>query len=124
MTILSKPTEKPVCPHFSSGPCAKRPGWSPDGALSNVLQGRSHRSKVGVARLKEVIDRSADILNLPEGYILGIVPASDTGAMEMSLWSLLWPTGVDAAGWEVFGKIWITDAINQLKLKKQKHTKN
>ena len=116
MTIISKPTEKPTCPHFSSGPCAKRPGWSPSSALSDVLEGRSHRSKPGVAKLKEVIDRSADILDLPEGYILGIVPASDTGAMEMALWNLLGPKGVDAAGWEVFGKIWLYDATKELKI--------
>tara|TARA_B100000686_G_scaffold346537_1_gene433435 strand:- start:2336 stop:3505 length:1170 start_codon:yes stop_codon:yes gene_type:complete len=115
MTQTSKPTTKPDCPHFSSGPCAKRPGWTTD-ALKDVLEGRSHRSKPGVAKLKAVIDQSAELLNLPEGYVLGIVPASDTGAVEMAMWNLLGPLGVDAAGWEVFGKIWIYDATKELGL--------
>ncbi len=115
MTIPSKPTEKPNCPHFSSGPCAKRPGWNVN-ALSDVLQGRSHRSKPGVKKLNDVIQKSADILNLPDGYVLGIVPASDTGAMEMALWNLMGPNGVDLVGWEVFGQIWIQDVIKQLGL--------
>lgn len=115
MTILQKPTEKPDCPHFSSGPCAKRPGWTID-ALSDVLEGRSHRSKEGVKKLNDVIQKSADILDLPDGYVLGIVPASDTGAMEMALWNLMGPNGVDLVGWEVFGQIWIQDVVKQLKL--------
>lgn len=115
MTILQKPTEKPDCPHFSSGPCAKRPGWTID-ALSDVLEGRSHRSKEGVKKLNDVIQKSADILDLPDGYVLGIVPASDTGAMEMALWNLIGPNGVDLVGWEVFGQIWIQDVVKQLKL--------
>lgn len=115
MTILSKPTEKPACPHFSSGPCAKRPGWSVN-ALSDVLEGRSHRSKAGVKKLNDVIQKSADILDLPDGYVLGIVPASDTGAMEMALWNLMGPNGIDVAGWEVFGQIWIADVTKQLGL--------
>ncbi|MGM0421730.1 MAG: phosphoserine transaminase [Pseudomonadota bacterium] len=116
MALYPKPETKPVNPCFSSGPCAKRPGWSAETALANVLTGRSHRAKVAVARLNEVIERSRDLLDLPEGYELAIVPGSDTGAMEMALWNLLGPKGVDVVGWEVFGKIWIGDILQQLKL--------
>lgn len=111
-----KPTLKPAVPNFSSGPCAKRPGWSL-GALSGALTGRSHRAKPARARIKDVIDRSAKLLGIPAGWRLGVVPASDTGALEMVLWSLLGPRGVDALGWESFGKGWITDIKQQLKLK-------
>ncbi len=110
-----KPTLRPNCAHFSSGPCAKRPGWSVD-ALSGVLSGRSHRSKPGKAKLAEVIDRSAAILGLPEGWRLGIVPASDTGAVEMMMWATLGARGVDMMAWESFGAGWITDVTKQLKL--------
>ena len=110
-----KPTVRPVNPNFSSGPCSKRPGWSV-AALEGALVGRSHRAKVGKARLKEVIDRSKAVLGLPEGYLLGIVPASDTGAVEMALWSLLGARGVDALAWESFGEGWVTDIVKQLKL--------
>ncbi len=110
-----KPSTKPSNPHFSSGPCAKRPGWNID-ALSDAATGRSHRAKIGKAKLKEVIDRSAAILGLPEGYKLGIVPASDTGAIEMAMWSLLGARGVDVLGWESFGKTWVKDITKQLKL--------
>jgi phosphoserine aminotransferase len=110
-----KPTVRPVNKNFSSGPCSKRPGWSV-AALEGALVGRSHRAKVGRARLKEVIDRSKAVLGLPEGYLLGIVPASDTGAVEMALWSLLGARGVDALAWESFGEGWVTDIVKQLKL--------
>jgi phosphoserine aminotransferase len=110
-----KPTVRPVNTNFSSGPCSKRPGWSV-AALEGALVGRSHRAKVGKARLKEVIDRSKAVLGLPEGYLLGIVPASDTGAVEMALWSLLGARGVDALAWESFGEGWVTDIVKQLKL--------
>ena len=110
-----KPTVRPVNKNFSSGPCSKRPGWSV-AALEGALVGRSHRAKVGKARLKEVIDRSKTVLGLPEGYLLGIVPASDTGAVEMALWSLLGARGVDALAWESFGEGWVTDIVKQLKL--------
>jgi phosphoserine aminotransferase len=110
-----KPTTKPNRPHFSSGPCAKRPGWSIQ-SLEGALVGRSHRAKVAKARIEEVIDLSKSILNLPEGYVCGIVPASDTGAVEMAMWSLLGQRGVDMMAWESFGSGWVTDAIKQLKL--------
>jgi phosphoserine aminotransferase len=110
-----KPTVRPVHQNFSSGPCAKRPGWSV-AALEGALVGRSHRAKVGKARLKEVIDRSKAVLGLPQGYLLGIVPASDTGAVEMALWSLLGARGVDVLAWESFGEGWVTDIVKQLKL--------
>ncbi len=110
-----KPTQRPSCPNFSSGPCAKRPGWNL-AALGDVLVGRSHRSKAGKAKLAEVIDRSKAILGLPDDWRLGIVPASDTGAVEMAMWSLLGDRGVDMLGWESFGGGWITDVTKQLKL--------
>ncbi|GHD63264.1 phosphoserine aminotransferase [Thalassobaculum fulvum] len=110
-----KPQLKPRVPLFSSGPCAKRPGWGP-AELADAVLGRSHRSKTGKARLAEVIDRSRAILGMPEGYRLGIVPASDTGAVEMALWSLLGARGVDMLAWESFGAGWVTDVTKQLKL--------
>ncbi|MDR3516252.1 MAG: phosphoserine transaminase [Azospirillaceae bacterium] len=110
-----KPTVRPGTPHFSSGPCAKRPGWSVE-ALKGALTGRSHRSKPGKAKLAEVIDLSRSILGIPADYRVGIVPASDTGAVEMALWSLLGPRGVDILAWESFGKDWVTDVTKQLKL--------
>lgn len=110
-----KPSIRPNCPNFSSGPCAKRPGWSVE-ALTGVPAGRSHRSKPGKAKLAEVIERSARILGLPEDWRLGIVPASDTGAVEMAMWSMLGCRGVDMMAWESFGSGWITDVIKQLKL--------
>lgn len=110
-----KPTQKPHNPCFSSGPCAKRPGWN-SSVLDNAFLGRSHRSKGGRARLREAIDRSRAMLELPEDYHLGIVAASDTGAVEMAMWSLLGHRGVDVAGWESFGKGWVTDVVKQLKL--------
>ncbi|MDG2254707.1 MAG: phosphoserine transaminase [Opitutaceae bacterium] len=110
-----KPTQKPNRPFFSSGPCSKRPGWS-IASLENALVGRSHRAKPAKERIEEVIDRSKAILGLPETYVCGIVPASDTGAVEMALWSLLGQRGVDMLAWESFGSGWITDVQKQLKL--------
>src|SRR5918994_4331026 len=110
-----KPNLRPGNTHFSSGPCAKRPGWSLE-ALSDALVGRSHRSKPGKAKLAEVIDLSRSILGIPDDYRIGIVPASDTGAVEMALWSLLGARPVNMLAWESFGKDWVTDVVKQLKL--------
>jgi phosphoserine aminotransferase len=110
-----KPTTRPKTPHFSSGPCAKRPGWTPE-ALSAALVGRSHRSKEGKAKLAQVIELSRSILGIPADYRIGIVPASDTGAVEMALWSLLGARPVTTLAWESFGKDWVTDVVKQLKL--------
>ncbi|GBE42207.1 phosphoserine aminotransferase [bacterium BMS3Bbin10] len=115
MSELAKPAARPANPRFSSGPCAKHPGHSLDN-LKNAFLGRSHRARDGKARLKLAIDRTAQLLGLPDGYRLGIVPASDTGAMEMALWSLLGPRGVDMLAWESFGKGWVGDVTKQLKL--------
>jgi phosphoserine aminotransferase len=112
---FAKPDQRPESPNFSSGPCKKRPGWSAD-ALDTRVLGRSHRSKFGKERMEEVIDRSRAILNLPDDYLLGVVPASDTGAVEMALWSLLGPRGVDMLAWESFGSLWVTDVLKQLNL--------
>ena len=112
---LVQPTLRPKNPNFSSGPCAKRPGWEPS-ALAGALVGRSHRSKPGKAKLSEVIERTKKVLGLPENYRIGIVPGSDTGAVEMALWSLLGARGVDVLAWESFGKEWVTDITKQLKL--------
>ncbi|WP_271897130.1 phosphoserine transaminase [Candidatus Phyllobacterium onerii] len=114
-TTLSKPAQRPANPNFSSGPCAKRPGWSLD-ALSGASLGRSHRAKVGKTKLKQAIDLTREILEVPAGYRIGIVPASDTGAVEMALWSLLGERGVDMVAWESFGSGWVTDVVKQLKL--------
>lgn len=111
-----KPAQKPNNPCFSSGPCAKRPGWSLP-VLQSALVGRSHRAKPGKAKLAEIIERSKNILGMPADYRLGIVPASDTGAVEMALWSLLGARGVDVFAWESFGSGWAADCKNQLKLK-------
>lgn len=110
-----KPEIKPNRPFFSSGPCAKRPGWSLD-ALQESLVGRSHRAKEPKVRIQEVIHKSETILNLPRDYVCGIVPASDTGAVEMAMWSLLGARGLDICAWESFGSGWVTDVIKQLKL--------
>ncbi|HJT43671.1 MAG TPA: phosphoserine transaminase [Rhizomicrobium sp.] len=110
------PAVRPARPFFSSGPCAKRPGWTPD-ALKNALVGRSHRSKPGKAKLKDAIARTKKLLGLPADYRLGIVPASDTGAVEMALWSLLGARPVDLFAWESFSEDWVTDTVKQLKIK-------
>jgi len=115
MAIATRPDIRPANPDFSSGPCAKRPGYSLD-ALAGALLGRSHRAKEPKARLVEVIQRSRAILGIPADWRLGIVPASDTGAMEMALWSLLGPRGVDIVAFESFGAGWATDIVKQLKL--------
>jgi phosphoserine aminotransferase len=115
MTTLSKPALRPANPNFSSGPCAKRPGWSLN-ALSDAPLGRSHRAKVGKTKLKQAIDLTREILQVPADYRIGIVPASDTGAVEMALWSLLGERGVDMVAWESFGAGWVTDVIKQLRL--------
>ena len=116
MTKLAKPDLRPNNTHFSSGPCSKRPGWSLD-ALSDAPLGRSHRAKVGKAKLKQAIDLTRETLDVPADYRIGIVPASDTGAVEMALWSLLGERGVDMVAWESFGAGWVTDVVKQLKLK-------
>ncbi|QKJ93116.1 phosphoserine transaminase [Agrobacterium pusense] len=116
MTDIVKPDVRPGNTHFSSGPCSKRPGWSLD-ALSDASLGRSHRAKVGKAKLKQAIDLTREVLDVPADYRIGIVPASDTGAVEMALWSLLGERGVDMLAWESFGAGWVTDVVKQLKLK-------
>ena len=110
-----KPVLRPKQPFFSSGPCAKRPGWTP-AVLADACLGRSHRSKAGLAKLKEALDRTRALLGIPADYRIGIVPASDTGAVEMALWSLLGPRGVDILAWESFGLGWVNDVIKELKL--------
>jgi phosphoserine aminotransferase len=112
---MVKPANRPQNPNFSSGPCAKRPGWNVE-VLNNALLGRSHRSRLGRERLKEVITRTKSILGIPETYVCGIVPASDTGAIELAMWSLLGARGVDMVAWESFGSSWVTDVQKQLKL--------
>jgi len=109
-----KPSHRPKSPNFSSGPCAKRPGWSVE-ALRAALVGRSHRAKVGKARLLQVIEETKSLLELPKNYVVGILPASDTGAVEAALWTLLGPRPVDVFAWESFGKEWVTDCLQQLK---------
>ena len=115
MTAIERPAQRPANPCFSTGPTAKRPGWSPD-IFANALVGRSHRSKDGKARLKRAIDETRKVLGVPADYLIGIVPASDTGAVEMALWSLLGPRGVDVLAWESFGRDWVIDVLKQLKL--------
>jgi phosphoserine aminotransferase len=115
MTVVTKPGLRPANPNFSSGPCAKRPGWSP-AALANAALGRSHRAKIGKTKLEQAIDLTREVLQVPVGYRIGIVPASDTGAVEMAMWSLLGERGVDMVAWESFGEGWVTDAVKQLKL--------
>ncbi|MCZ8309616.1 MAG: phosphoserine transaminase [Magnetospirillum sp.] len=112
----SKPSVRPACANFSSGPCAKRPGWSLD-TLKDAALGRSHRSKLGKAKLADTIERTRKVLGIPADYRIGIVPASDTGAFEMAMWSLLGARGADLMTWESFGAGWVTDAVKQLKLK-------
>jgi phosphoserine aminotransferase len=115
MAAIERPQSRPLVPFFSSGPCTKHPGWSPNN-LNHAALGRSHRSSVGKAKLKLAIDKTRALLALPESYLVAIVPASDTGAVEMALWSLLGPRGVDVLAWEAFGKDWLIDITRQLKL--------
>jgi phosphoserine aminotransferase len=112
----TKPAQKPANLNYSSGPCAKRPGWTLK-ALDNAFLGRSHRAKEGKARLKRAIEETKALLGLPRGYVCAIVPASDTGAFEMAMWTMLGARGVDALAWESFGEGWVTDVSKQLKLK-------
>ncbi len=116
MPKLPKPSVRPARPEFSSGPCAKRPGWTL-AALEGALVGRSHRAKAAKERIGEVISRSRDLLGVPEGWRVGVVPASDTGAMEMMLWQLLGARPVDVLAWESFGEGWVTDVVKQLRVK-------
>ena len=111
----ARPEALPARPHFSSGPCAKRPGWTPD-ALSDAVLGRSHRSKLGKARLQAAIDKTRAVLQVPDTHLVGIVPGSDTGAVEMAMWSMLGAKPVQLLAFESFGKDWATDAVKQLKL--------
>lgn len=115
MTTHKKPDIRPANPHFSSGPCAKRPGWTPE-VLKNAALGRSHRAKIGKEKLARAIALTREVLQVPEDYRIGIVPASDTGAVEMALWSLLGARGVDMLAWESFGAGWVTDVVKQLRL--------
>ena len=115
MANATKPTAIPNNPNFSSGPCTKRPGWT-TAALDNAYVGRSHRAKPAKARIQKAIDLTRELLEVPDDYLIGIVPASDTGAMEMALWSMLGARGVDMLAWESFGSGWITDVVKQLKL--------
>ncbi|MGH6778329.1 MAG: phosphoserine transaminase [Bradyrhizobium sp.] len=112
----AKPAQRPTVPHFSSGPCAKRPGWNPQN-LKDAALGRSHRAKIGKGKLKLAIDLTREVLEVPADYRIGIVPASDTGAVEMALWSLLGARPVTMLAWESFGEGWITDVVKQLNLK-------
>src|SRR5246500_2760655 len=112
----AKPALRPKVPHFSSGPCAKRPGWTPQN-LRDAALGRSHRAKIGKAKLKLAIELTREVLEVPAGYKIGIVPASDTGAVEMALWSLLGARPVTTISWESFGEGWVNDVVKELKLK-------
>jgi phosphoserine aminotransferase len=115
MTV-AKPAARPNVPHFSSGPCAKRPGWTPE-KLKDAVLGRSHRAKVGKAKLKLAIEMTREVLEIPADYKIGIVPASDTGAVEMAMWSLLGARPVTTLAWESFGEGWVSDVVKELKLK-------
>jgi phosphoserine aminotransferase len=114
-TTLAKPAIRPARPEFSSGPCAKRPGWTPEN-LRNAVLGRSHRSKLGKARLKAAIDQTREVLEVPADFLIGIVAGSDTGAVEMAMWSMLGARPVQLLAFESFGKDWVTDVTKQLKL--------
>lgn len=120
MTVPTKPAVRPADARFSSGPTKKRPGWTTD-ALKDAALGRSHRSKLGKGKLKDAIDRTRSVLQIPADYKIAIVPASDTGAMEMAMWSMLGPRPVDLFAWESFGEEWVTDAVKQLKLDAKTH---
>src|SRR5436190_3221789 len=112
---IAMPGVRPAVPHFSSGPCAKRPGWTLQ-ALEDAYLGRSHRAKGGKAKLKRAIDLTREVLEVPAAFLIGIVPASDTGAVEMAMWSLLRPRRVTMIAWESFGEGWVTDVAKQLRL--------
>lgn len=112
---MEKPTQRPAQPSFSSGPCAKRPGWDAASLASPTL-GRSHRSSIGKKRLAEAIDKTREILSVPESHLIGIVPASDTGAVEIAMWNLLGAKPLTVLGWESFGLDWVKDAVDELKL--------
>jgi phosphoserine aminotransferase len=114
--MTAKPAQRPTVPHFSSGPCAKRPGWNPQN-LKDAALGRSHRAKLGKAKLKQAIELTREVLEVPANYKIGIVPASDTGAVEMALWSLLGARPVTTIAWESFGEGWVSDILKELKLK-------
>src|SRR5918995_6709465 len=116
MTIHTMPGLRPANPNFSSGPCAKRPGWSVE-ALTNAALGRSHRAKIGKTKLEQAIELTREVLQIPADYRIGIVPASDTGAVEMALWSLLGARPVTTIAWESFGEGWVSDIVKELKLK-------
>ncbi len=115
MIAHDKPARRPANPNFSSGPCAKRPGWTTK-SLDNALLGRSHRAKEGKARLKLAIERTRALLELPKDFLVAIMPGSDTGAFEAAMWSMLGARGVDVLAWESFGKVWVTDIVKQLRL--------
>ena len=115
MTTTQKPALRPATPYFSSGPCAKRPGWSLEN-LQDAKVGRSHRAGDVKSRLKLAIDRTREVLEVPEDFLIGIVPASDTGAVEMAMWSMLGARPVQVAAWESFSKDWVKDVVEQLKL--------
>ena len=116
----NRPTARPRVPHFSSGPCAKRPGWNLE-ALRDAALGRSHRSSLGKAKLRQAIDLTRTVLRVPADYRIGIVPASDTGAVEMAMWTMLGPKTVEVAAWEAFGLEWVTDALKELKISPRIH---
>src|SRR6478736_10503599 len=113
---IAMPGVRPAAPHFSSGPCAKRPGWTLQ-ALKDAFLGRSHRAKGGKGKLKRAIEETRAVLKVPADYLIGIVPASDTGAMEMAMWSMLGARPLQIIAFESFGKDWVTDVTKQLKLK-------
>ena len=121
MMTTTAPANRPKNPNFSSGPCSKRPGWSLD-ALKGAALGRSHRSRLGKSKLLEAIELTREILEIPASHRIAIVPGSDTGAVEMAMWSLLGPRGVEVLAWESFGAVWVTDAVKQLRLPNTKAT--
>src|SRR5438105_8689711 len=114
--MIAMPAVRPQVPHFSSGPCAKRPGWTLQ-ALKGAFLGRSHRAKGGKAKLKQAIELTREVLEVPADYLIGIVPASDTGAVEMAMWSMLGARPVTMIAWVSFGEGWVSDIIKELKLK-------
>jgi phosphoserine aminotransferase len=115
MTPPIKPAMRPALPFFSSGPTTKRPGWSPT-VLSDAVLGRSHRSKAAKSKITETMQLAREILQMPDDYLIGIVPGSDTGAVEIALWSMLGARGVDVLAWESFGKDWVNDIVGQLRI--------